>query len=105
LAREEQVASAVGELLPNDFEGLCLTGFVLGRTMRSYEERKLEVVTYTIATSGAKYLVKDWNSSEYLDIGAKVSLPVKVKAYQSKTGTLLVDFTIARSSVSYGKKF
>ena len=91
--------------------GLILRGTVVKRTRR-YAEMKngdqVEIVTYIVSDDEKKkYIVEDFAPDCYYDTGLLASIPVYIKPFQKKSGSLSYTLNVQKdfSYVSVGEDF
>lgn len=81
--------------------GLILHGIVIDRKkkMITKKDQDIEVVTYVLQTTTKRYFVDDYApNGSYFDVDSEQLIPVYVKPYQKKDGSLSYTFNVQKES-------
>lgn len=92
----------------SNYSGLYLFGKVIDRTRRKVpkDNPTTEIVTYLVQSSrDSKFYVDDYAPNSYYELGAEVSFPVFIKAYNRKNGEASYMLNIQKLSSSRGEHF
>jgi hypothetical protein len=89
--------------IPN---GLIVHGQVLKRTRRIIQNKigeEVQIVTYVISGDDKKkFYVDDYSPSDFYTVGSTVSIPVYVKPYTKKTGSLAYTLNVEKDFTFQG---
>lgn len=92
----------------NDYSEPYLFGKAIERTRRKVprDNPPTEIVTYLIQSNrDSEFYVDDYAPASYYELGAEVSFPVFIKAYNRKNGERSYMLNIQKMTSSRGKHF